>query len=515
MVNYREILRLQSLGYSQRQIASSVRSSRDTVSQVCRLATIHGLEWPLPDEMTNHVIQETFFPAQLDCNSRRIPDYAKMHKELAKPGVTLTLLWAEYCETCYAENATPYQYTQFCDNYRKWARVTKATMRIKRKPGDTFEVDWAGNTMPIYDRVTGEQCDAYIFVGVLPCSGYAYVEAFPSMVTENWITAHVNAYNYFGGVTRIVIPDNLKTGVIKNSRYDTVLNRSYSEMAAHYDTAIVPARVNHPQDKPNVEGTVNHTATWICAALRNEKFFSLQELNEAIFTKLEELNSKPFQKRRGSRLSAFLEEEKSFLKPLPASPYELAVWSTATVRSDYLITDGKNKYSVPFDLIGEEVHIRLTSRTIEAFFNGSRVASYPRETVQKRDPIVKVEHMPDNHKKYLMYNEEAFSEWASSIGPNTLAVVQQSLRTGTVAEQGFKACASLMKLADRYGHVRLENACARSLVYTPTPNIKTINTVLRTGHDKIEQQAAATESAPGSRYGFTRGAAYFGGEKDD
>ena len=169
MVNYREILRLRSLGYSQRQIASSVRSSRDTVSQVCRLATIHGLEWPLPDGMTNQVIQETFFPLQLDSNARRIPDYAKMHKELAKSG-------------------------------------------------DTFEVDWAGNTMPIYDKVTGEQIDAYIFVGVLPCNCYAYVEAFPSMVTENWITAHVNAYDYFGGVTRIVIPDNLKTGVIKNTR---------------------------------------------------------------------------------------------------------------------------------------------------------------------------------------------------------------------------------------------------------------------------------------------------------
>ena len=185
MVNYREILRLHSLGYSQRQIASSVRSSRDTVSQVCRLAAVHGLEWPLPYEVTNHVIRETFFPSELDSSSRRTPDYAKMHKELAKPGVTLTLLWAEYCEACYSENATPYQYTQFCDNYRKWARATKATMRIKRKPGDVFEVDWAGNTMPVYDRVTGEQYDACIFVGVLPCSGYAYVEAFPSMVTEN------------------------------------------------------------------------------------------------------------------------------------------------------------------------------------------------------------------------------------------------------------------------------------------------------------------------------------------
>ncbi|MEG6523337.1 IS21 family transposase [Desulfotomaculum sp. 1211_IL3151] len=248
MINYREILRLRSLDYSQRQIAASVRSSRDTVSQVFRLATIHGLSWPLPDEMSNQMIYEMFFPAQLDSNAKRIPDYAQMHKELAKPGVTLTLLWSEYCEKCYSEDATHYQYTQFCDNYRRWARATKATMRIKRKPGDAFEVDWAGNTMSIYDKVTGEQSEAYIFVGVLPCSCYAYVEAFPSMVTENWITAHVHAYNYFGGVTRIVIPDNLKTGVIKNTRFETVLNRSYNEMAAHYDTAIIPTRVERPKD---------------------------------------------------------------------------------------------------------------------------------------------------------------------------------------------------------------------------------------------------------------------------
>ncbi len=373
----------------------------------------------------------------------------------------------------------------------------------------------AQNSAQVVLFIRNNQSDAYIFVGVLPCSCYAYVEAFSSMVTENRITAHVNAYNYFGGVTRILIPDNLKTGVIKNTRYEIVLNRSYAEMAAYYDTAIIPARVEHPKDKPNVEGTVNHTATWICAALRNEKFFCVQELNDAISAKLKEFNSKPFQKRNGSRLSAFLNEERSFLKPLPASPYELAVWSTATVRSDYLITDGKNKYSVPFDLIGEEVHIRLTSRTVEAFFNGSRIASFPRKTVQQRDPIIKVEHMPDNHKKYLMYNEESFSEWATNIGPSTFAIAQQFLRAGTVVEQGFKGCARLMKLADRYGHTRLENACTRALVYTHAPNIKTINTILRTGHDRVEQQAATTESTASNNYGFTRGAAYFGGGKDD
>jgi transposase len=509
MVNYREILRLSSLSYSQRQIAASTSSSRDTISEVLRLVKKHGLEWPLPEAFSNQAIQDLFHPERKE-RLRRIPDYDYIHKELARPGVTLTLLWAEYTAVCNAENAIPYQLTQFCENYRSWARSTKATMRINRKPGDLMEVDWAGNTLTIHDSTTGEAIDAYLFVAVLPCSCYAYVEAFRNMKTENWIEAHVHAYRYFGGSTRILVPDNLKTGVIKNTRNELHLNRSYQEMAEYYDTAVIPARVKSPQDKPNAEGTVNHTSTWIVAALRNEKFFSIKELNEAIFEKLEAFNSRPFQKREGSRLSAFQSEEKEFLKPLPASPYELAVWSTAFVHNDYLISDGKNKYSVPFDLIGQEVSVRLTSTTVEAFFNGSRVSSHPREEKKLRHPIIKIEHMPDNHKKYLSYNKEAFLEWAQSIGPNTTQVAKSFLESGKVAEQGYKSCASLTNMADKYSFQRLENACERALSITRTPSIKTIRTILQTGQDKVKKEDIP-ESSSRNEYAFTRGAAYFKG----
>jgi transposase len=320
MVNYREILRLSSLSYSQRQIAASTSSARDTISEVLKLAKKHNLEWPLDEEFSNQAIQDLLYPERKE-RLRRIPDYEYIHKELAKPGVTLTLLWAEYTAMSSSENAIPYQMTRFCENYRSWVRSTKATMRINRKPGDLMEVDWAGKTLDIYDNITGETIEAYLFIAVLPCSCYAYVEAFLSRDTESWISAHVHAYQYFRGSTRILVPDNLKTGVIKNTRNELHLNRSYQEMAEYYDTAIIPARVNSPKDKPNAEGTVKHTATWIVAALRNGKFFDIKELNEAISEKLKVFNSRPFQKKEGSRLLAFQNEEKEFLKRLPASPY--------------------------------------------------------------------------------------------------------------------------------------------------------------------------------------------------
>ena len=252
--------------------------------------------------------------------------------------------------------------TQFGDKYRAWARITKATMRIHHKPGDAMQVDWAGDTLSVYDSMTGEITPAYLFIAVLPCSCYIYAEATADMKLENWLNCHVHAYEYFGGVTRLLIPDNLKTGVTKNNRYETVLNRSYQEMAEYCDTAIVPARVEHPKDKSLAEGSVKFASTWILAALRNEHFFTLNEAKEAVRMKLVQLNLREFRQREGCRRSAYLEEEKAFMKPLPAQRYELATWNpNIKVGTDYLVSDGRNKYSVPFDLIGEKVDIRLTS----------------------------------------------------------------------------------------------------------------------------------------------------------
>ena len=450
MIDYREIIRLKNLKFSNVAIANSLCCSRNTVSEVLKLAESHSLEWPIPETLTNKDIEQLFYPGRGTNEGRRLPDYEYIYNELAKPGVTLSLLWAEYCAKCEAEHTIPYQHTQFNEKYHAYAASKKATLRIKRKPGETMEVDWIGDTLKVYDSANCCEIPAYIFVAVLPCSLYGYAEAFPDMKSNHWIEAHVHAYSFFGGVTRILVPDNLKTGVIKNTRTELILNRSYHEMAEHYGTAIIPARPVKPKDKPNAEGTVKVLETWILAALRNRKFFTFQELNKAIHKKLEEFNAKPFQKKKGSRLSAFLEEERDFLMPLPASPYETAVWSTATIQPDYLITVGNCKYSVPYEFIGKKVDIRAAENSIEVFYHGDRIASHVRK-MYAPEPIYLPEHMPENHRKFLEYNTESFLDWGKSMGHSTHLVIKHFLFMHKVEQQGYKSCASLMKLADRYG----------------------------------------------------------------
>jgi hypothetical protein len=270
----------------------------------------------------------------------------------------------------------------------------------------------------------------------------------------------------------------------------------------------------HPKDKSLAEGTVKFVTTWIIAALRNRRFFSFEEVRTAVAEKLEELNHYPFKKREGCRYSAYSDEEKAFMKPLPLTPYEPAVWSTAKVPLDYLISDGKNKYSVPFDLIGEEVDIRLTKGTVEVFFHGSRVASHPRARVQQRDPITQPDHMPTEHRKYLSYNADEFIRWAQTVGTNTTKAVNSFLSSGKEPEQGYKSCASLTRLGDKYGHSRLENACERVFIYSTSPSIRNISTILKNGQDKIHPNTTISTTTVKS-HGITRGAAYFqgGGEQ--
>jgi transposase len=520
MVDYREILRLSSdPKNSQRSIELIVHSSRHTIRDVQEAAKAAGVSWPLDESVTNEMLREVLFPDTAGSVQVYVtPDYATIHRDLARSGVNLTLLWTEYCAKCEAQGKKPYQYTQFCEKYRQWARVTKATMRIQHKPGDAMEVDWAGNTLDIHDPVTGEISKAYLFIAVLPCSGFAYAELCEDMKMENWLLCHVHAYSYFGGVARLLIPDNLKTGVKSNTRYETVLNRSYQELAEHYDTAIVPTRVKHPQDKSHAEGTVKFASTWILAALRDHWFFSVADAKAAVSEKLEALNDRPFKGREGCRRSAYLDEEKEFMRPLPNTPYEAAVWSPELkVGLDYLVSDGLNKYSVPFDLIGEKVSLRLTKMLVEVFYRGTRVAVHTRERMMLREPVVKPEHMPPEHRKYLNYNENDFTSWAESIGENTHKVVRHFLTSGKEAEQGFKACASMTKLADRYGPARLEAACEYLLSFAAAPSIRTLRTILKNGQERASQQAEHEKAERTEQHGITRGADYFrkGGASHD
>ena len=507
MTNYREILRLQALGQSQRSIAFSTKASRNSVKDALKRAQELHITWPLDDDVTNEMLDELFYGKQ---SGSAVPyaviNYEYIHRELSKKGVTLTLLWQEYCEAAYANGEKPYMSTQFSDKYRRWARITKATMRVTHKPGEMMQVDWAGGTIPYFDPITGEEYKAYLFVAALPCSSYLYVEACTDMKIENWLMCHVHAYSYFGGVTRILVPDNLKTGVTANTRYETQLNESYRELAEYYGTAIVPARVRKPQDKGLVERSVGFSTTWITAALRERKFFSFSELQEAVAERLEVINTRPFQKRPGCRREAYLAEEKEFMLPLPRHPYEPSVWKQQTVGNDYLISDGLNKYSVPFDLIGEQVQIRLTRDLVEVYFKGSRMTSHKRLAAYSVQPIVKPEHMPDRHREYLSCNADEFRTWAKTVGKSTEEIVRHFLSSGSVEEQGYKACVSLRKLGNRHGKQNLEAACERMLAFSSSPSIRTITMLLR---NSKEQNSSNETPESGSRYGITRGASYW------
>ena len=508
MTNYREILRLHSLRLNKSEIASNCRCARNTVAATLQRAANCSLQWPLPEETSDKQLSERLFPSSTSKPVYKMPDYASVHKELQRSGVTLNLLWLEYCDQCRAAGEIPYQSTQFNKYYADYLAKVNATMHLNHKPGEVMQVDWAGDTAAVIDTDTGEIIPTYVFVATLPYSGYSYVEAFFSMNQEAWTTAHVNAYKYFGSITRIIQCDNLKTGVQKHGKDEVVLNKSYQELAEHYGTAILPARVRAPKDKAAVEGTVGIISTFILAALRNRQFLSLLELNEAIWDRLEMFNHKPFQKREGSRASSFAEES-PFLRPLPPRPFELATWKVATVGPNYHISVERMNYSVPFEYIKQKVDVRLTKATVEVFYGGNRICSHPRLYGRFNQYSTIQEHMPPEHQKYVQWNSERFIHWAGKVGSNTQVAVQAILSGYKVEQQGYKSCMGLLKLADKYTPERLENACKRALEYTPRPSLKNIQAILASGQDKaIPEQSTATASS--SRYGFTRGAAYYG-----
>ena len=508
MVNHKEILRLKSLGLTHREIVDAAGCGRNTVTRTLARAREQKLDWQQAHSMSQQEVSQRLFPTEQKNPVYKMPDYEWVHREMQKSGVTLSLLWVEYCEQCHQNGELPYKSTQFNKYYADYLTKVNATMHLNHKPGEVMQVDWAGDTAAVIDTDTGEIIPAYVFVATLPYSGYSYVEAFFSMNQEAWTTAHVNAYKYFGGVTRIIQCDNLKTGVQKHGKDEVVLNKSYQELAEHYGTAILPARVRAPKDKAAVEGTVGIISTFILAALRNRQFLSLLELNEAIWDRLEAFNHKPFQKREGSRASSFA-EERPFLRHLPPRPFELAIWKVATVGPNYHISVERMNYSVPFEYIKQKVDVRLTRSTVEVFYGGNRICSHPRLYGRFNQYSTIQAHMPPEHQKYVQWNGERFIHWAGKVGSNTQVVVRAILGSYKVEQQGYKSCMGLLKLADKYTPERLENACKRALEYTPRPSLKNIQAILASGQDKaIPEQSTATASS--SQYGFTRGADYYG-----
>lgn len=512
MTKYREILRLSNLGLSQQNIADSCGVSKKTVNRVLKKAKEINISWPLDANDTDAVLAEKLFPSadKPTASNKRMPDFAYIRKELLRNGVSKKLLWTEYMEDCRANGEEPLMYSQFCYHIQQDEQKHRATMHISRKPGEQVEVDWAGDPATVIDPDTGEALKAYVFVGVMTYSQYAYVEAFLDMKQKSWISAHVHMYEYFGGVARILVPDNCRTAVVHNGGWkDQQINETYQEMAEHYGTAIIPARVRTPKDKPNAEGTVGMISTWITAALRDEQFFSLAGLNRAIREKLELFNHKLFQKKEGSRISLFLEEEKPFLTPLPAARFELADWKQATVQFNYHISIEKMLYSVPYEYIKKKVDVRVTEHTIEIFYNHNRIASHRRLTGRPGQYSTITEHMPQDHQRYLEWNGDRFRKWAGRIGINTYTVVNAILTSKPVEQQTYRSCMGLLKLAEKYSDSRLEAACKKALSFTASPSYKSISNILATSADQTGPSENRSGNTEQKTKGITRGADYY------
>ena len=513
MTKYREILRLASLGLSQQSIADSSNVSKKTVNRVLKRARELNISWPLEPNETDAILAEKLFPSarKQAASTKRMPDFNYIQKELLRNGVNKKLLWTEYLEECRQSGSDPLMYSQFCYYIQQDEQKRRATMHINRKPGEQIEVDWAGDPAQITDPDTGGIIPAFLFVGVMTYSQYPYVEAFINEKQSAWIIAHVHMYEYFGGVTRILVPDNTRTAVIHNNDwYNQEINTIYHEMAEHYNTAIIPARVRAPKDKPNAEGSVGVISTWITAALRNEQFFSLAELNQAIRRKLKEFVNRPFQKKEGTRYEIFRDEELPLLAKLPATPYELAEWKQATVQFNYHISVDGMLYSVPYEFIKRKVDVRVTDTIIEIFYNHNRIASHPRLYGRKGQYSTVTEHMPADHQAYLEWNGDRFRKWAERIGSNTCKVVNAILASQRVEQQSYRSCMGLLKLADKYSGQRLEAACKKALSYTARPSYKSIKNILAAGQDKIDTESQAPNTASiQNRHAITRGADYY------
>ena len=505
MRKIKDVLRLKwGKGMSNRKIATTCGIGRPTVSEYLRRAEEAGVSWPLPADLGDVRLEQLLFPPppDLPAQVRGIPDWLVVHQELKQKAVTLFLLWQEY----RAAHPEGYQYSWFCDHYRAWQGKLDVVMRQDHRAGEKLFVDYAGQTVPIIDRATGEIREAQIFVAVLGASNYTYAEATWTQSLPDWIGSHRRTFNFLGGVPELVVPDNLRSGVSKAHRYEPDTNPTYQDMASHYGVAVLPARVRKPRDKAKVESGVLVVERWILAALRHRQFFSLLELNAAISDLLVKLNARPFRKLPGCRREHFEQLDRPALQPLPAEPYVYAEWKKARVHIDYHVAIEGHYYSVPYALIKREVEVRITGNTIECFHRGNRVASHRRSHQKGRHTTVPA-HMPEAHRQAGEWSPERLAKWAASIGPATEKLIRTVMASRKHPQQAYRSCLGILRLGKAYGESRLEAACRRALMLGSC-RYKSIESILKHRLDEqpLEEQQ---ELALPETHDNIRGPAYY------
>jgi transposase len=503
MHKIRDVLRLRADGLSKRKIAASLSIGVTTAGKVLRRAKRAGLRWPLPEDLSDEALERLVYPPVLIAakDRRPQPDWPNVHRELRRPGVTLQLLWEEYRDI----HPDGYGYSRYCDLYRGWEQRLSPTMRQVHVAGERMFVDYAGTTVDVVDGTIGEVHACQLFVAVLGASNYTYAEVTVSQRLVDWIGSHVRTFAFFGGVAAQTVSDNLRSGITKACFYEPAVNRTYAEMAAHYGTAVVPARPRKPRDKAKVEVAVQVATRWIVAKLRNRLFFSLSEINAAVRELVTQLNARVTRHLGTSRRALFDGIERRALKPLPAEPYLYAEWKECKVAFDYHVEVEHHYYSVPYTLLRERVWVRIAARSIEVFHRGNRVAAHMRASSDRRHTTVR-EHMPSSHRRYADWTPERIRRQAGEIGRNTAALIEIIMRERTHPEQGFRAAVGIIRLAKSYGHERLEAACARALEIGAR-SYTSVNSILKNKLDARRPAAAA--DGPSIAHPNIRGSDYF------
>jgi transposase len=505
MRTIREVLRLKwQCGLSDRDIAASCHISATAVRGYVHRAKRAGLTWPLPEALQDEQLEHRLFPPpqKIAATERPVPDWPEVHKQLKRKGVTLQLLWEEYRR----DHPNGYGYSRCCELYAVWAKTAEPRMIQEHKAGDKLFVDYAGQTLPLTDPQTGEIIPVQIFVASLGASNYTYAEATLTQSLPDWIGSHVRCLTFLGGVPRLIVPDNLKSGVTSPCRYEPDVNPTYLKFAAHYGVAILPARVRKPRDKAKVENAVLQIERRVLAPLRNHTFHSLAELNQTLWVLLQAHNDQPTQSLGSSRSVLFDTIDRPALRPLPDHPFAEGDWSKARVNLDYHVVVLAHRYSVPYSQIGNLVEIYLTEATVEIFVGSHRIACHKRSQVRNGFTTLQ-EHLPPQHR-HVQWRETQFLAAAKKHGPQTERLLADVLASRAIPEQAYRSCLGLLRLGHKYGSSRLEEA-ARYATQNGLATYKSVSAILKNGLDRLSLSTTDLEKPPLIHENL-RGADYYG-----
>jgi len=506
MRKIREVLRLRlEHGMKAREVAAACGLGCTTVLEYGSRAKAANLTWPLPEGLSDAKLEALLFPPAVPADTDRpLPDWEHVRSELVKKGVTMTLIWQEYLR----EHPDGYRHSRFSELYREWEGRHTYTMVQHHRPGEKLFVDFSGMTMQLTDPGSGELQKVQIFVAATGYAQFIFARACRTQTLRDWLDCHAFAFEFYGGVFEVVVPDNLKAGVKAPCRYEPEKNPAYADLARYYGVVILPARSGKPKDKAKVENAVLQVERWVLAPLRNRVFFTLEEMQVAVDAGLKELNDKKLTDLRVSRRELFDAEERPKLSPLPDSRYLYAEWRKATVGPDYHVRFGSHAYSVPHRYCGKTVDVRITTYRVEVSLNGEILASHDRGLGHRHTSTTK-EHMPESHREHAEWTPQRLLRWAGEFGPNTRELIEAMLLTYVHPEHGFRPALGIVSLSKRYGAERLERACARALRARAT-NYASVKSILAKGLDGLE--LPGTEEPPAPPHANVRGAGYYKAE---